>query len=168
MLAAYLPKTTLFLLFIAAKQIIGSFRGMKNKSLIIIILLLYLLLYSSCTKIKNSKPIYEGNWVSGSSSYNFFITITSSGYGTYYTIGTNGIDNKNNPYKGEARIDWSHKHIYIGATKFKIIDAPYIYTTLPDTINVLGQEYPTEGMKMKLENSVFQGNEVITFFKVKE
>ena len=136
-----------------------------------------LLLYSGCTKIKTADPIYEGNWIgSGTNTPNvlfsnpswyFYLSCDPSGYASYYSVSTlqNGQRDKKNSDDGNMRIDWSHKHLYIGITKFKIIQRAYVYTAIPDTFYDANGNPVVTDTKMILENSFLQHNVTITFFK---
>src|SRR5438270_475294 len=107
----------------------------------------YLFLFNSCKKAVHADQVYTGNWIS-TGYYTSFITITPGGFGTYYTIGYNGVDNRKDPYKGMTRIDWSGNHLYMGITKFKIIEHPHVYKSAPDSIMALGTFHKTCGIKM--------------------
>jgi len=139
---------------------------MKNKKVLIISLLLYLFLFNSCRKAVRADQVYIGDWICPGSYYTSFITFTQGGFGTYYTIGYNGVDNRKNPFKGTARIDWSSNHIYIGITKFKIIQHPHLDTTVPNSLGVFGKIHHTCGIEMTLENSYLHGNRILNFYKV--
>ena len=103
---------------------------MTTKKAPILILLVWASTFSSCRKAVKADPIYVGHWIAPEYYYRSFIDVTPGGFGKYYTIGDNSVDNSKDPYKGTLRIDWSSKHLYIGITKFKIHHPPHVYTTV--------------------------------------
>ena len=127
--------------------------------------LLILILFNSCTKAVKVDSNYGGFWYANDGVY-YSISIAPDSHGKYKaTTATRDYSNVN----GVARIGLpSHKHLSIGAHKFKIINSPAINSTVPDSIFVISQKEKTLGMKMTLQTSFLNGSKTIEFIKLKD
>ncbi len=137
---------------------------MKSNKFNIILLLLCLFSFTGCKKASVKNPSYLGHWISHTGVYDFFIDISDGSEGYYHVEGGKGAGGS---ASGVARIDLSNKHLYIGITKFRVLQSPIHYTPPLDSIYIRGIYHKLTGLKMTLENSILNGNITLDFLQYK-
>ncbi len=123
-----------------------------------------MVLFGTCKKASRADSAYIGHWIDRGGICEVFIDISESNTGNYYTVGGHGCGHS---YSGTARVDWSSKHLYIGKTKFKILEHPTQYTPNPDSIRIRGTYHKLTGLKMTLKTSFFHARVTREFVQYK-
>jgi hypothetical protein len=126
------------------------------------IALLFLLIFSCKKPVSSVNTDYVGKWVGYELACGYYyLEIGSDDHGAYGTIGGHGCGNS---YSGMAKLN--KKHLFIGHTKFLVLQAPSETTDSVTTPETSGAELKVKALKvMRLRNSVFHGNTEIIFYK---